>query len=178
MACELNAGENHNIHIGNKSFERVKQFKYLETTPTNQNCSEEIQSRLNSGNACYHLVQYLLASSLLCKNIKIKIYRTVIFLVILYGCETLSLTLSEEHRLRVFKNRVLRRIFGPKRDEVTEWRRLHSEEIYDMYSSPNIIQVIKSRRMRWMGRVACMGEGRGAHQVLAGKPEGETTWKT
>jgi hypothetical protein len=79
----------------------------------------------------------------------------------------------EEHRLRVFENRVLVRIFGPKRDEVTgEWRRLHNEELNDRYSSSNIIRVIKSRRMRWAGHVACMGEGRGAYRILVGRPEG------
>jgi hypothetical protein len=89
-------------------------------------------------------VQDLLSSSLLSKNTKIKIYRTIILPVVLYGCETLSLTLREEHRLRVFENKVLRRIFGPKRDEVTgEWRRLHNKELNDLYSSPNIIWVIK-----------------------------------
>jgi hypothetical protein len=78
-----------------------------------------------------------------------------------------------EHRLRVFENRVLRRIFGLKRDEVTgEWRRLHNEELYGLYSSPNIIRVIKSRRMRWEGYVAPMGEGRGAYRILVGRPEG------
>jgi hypothetical protein len=92
-----------------------------------------------------------------------KIYRTIIVPVVLYGCETWSLTLREEHRLRVFENMVLRRIFGSKRDGVTgEWRRLHNEEHYYLYSSPNIIWVIKSRRMRWAGHVARMGEGRGA----------------
>jgi hypothetical protein len=76
------------------------------------------------------------------------------------------------NRLRVFKNRVLRRIFGPKRDEVTgEWRRLHNKELNDLYSSPNIIQVIKTRRMRWAGHVACMGEGRSAYRILVGRPE-------
>jgi hypothetical protein len=85
----------------------------------------------------------------------------------------MSLTLREEHRLRVFENRVLRRIFGSKRDRVTgEWRRLHNEELNDLYSSPNIIWVIKSRRMRWTGHVARMGEGRGAYRVLVGRPEG------
>jgi hypothetical protein len=73
----------------------------------------------------------------------------------------------------VFEKRVLRRIFGPKRDEVTgEWRRLHNEKLNDLYSSPNIIRVIKSRRMRWAGHVACMGEGRGAYRILVGRPEG------
>ena len=92
--------------------------------------------------------------------------------VVLYGCETWSLTLREECRLRVFENRVLRRIFGPKRDEVTgEWRRLHNKELYALYSSPNIIRVIKSRRLRWAGHVARMGERRGAYRVLVGKPE-------
>jgi hypothetical protein len=93
--------------------------------------------------------------------------------VVLYGCETWSLTLRKEHRLRVFENRVLRRIFGPKRDEVTEeWRRLHNEELNDLCSSPNIIRVIKSRRRRWAGHVALMGEGRGVYRILVGKPEG------
>jgi hypothetical protein len=94
--------------------------------------------------ACYHSVQNLLSSSLLSKNIKLKIYRTIILPVVLYGCESWSFTLREECRLRVFENRVLRRIFGPKRDEVTrEWRRLHNKELHALYSSPNIIRVIK-----------------------------------
>jgi hypothetical protein len=91
----------------------VEQFKYLGTTLTNQNSiQDEIKSRLNLGNACYHSVQYLLSSSLLSTNKKIKIHRTIILPVVLYGCETWSLTLTDEHRLRVFENRVLRRIFG------------------------------------------------------------------
>jgi hypothetical protein len=104
-------------------------------------------------------VQNLLPSRLLSKNTKIRVYRTVVLLVVLYGCETLSVTLREKQRLRVFENRVLRRIFGPKRDEATgEWRRLHNEELNGLYSSPNIIRVIKSRRMGWAGHVARMGK--------------------
>ena len=102
-------------------------------------------------------MQNLLSSSLLSKNLKIKIYRTTILPVVLYGCETWSLTLSEERRLRVFETRALMLIFGPKRDEVTgEWRKLHNEELSDLYSLPNIVRVVKSRRMRWAGHVARM----------------------
>jgi len=94
--------------------------------------------------------------------------------VVLCGCETWSLTLREEHRLRVFENRVLRRIFGPKRDEVKgEWRNLHNEELNVLYSSPNIVRMIKSRRMRWAGSVARMWKGRGVYGVLVGKPAGK-----
>ena len=114
-----------------------------------------------------------MSSSLLSKNLKIKIYRTTVLPVVLYGCETWSLTVREEHGLRVFENRMLRRIFGPKRDEVTgEWRKLHNEELNDLYSSPTIVQVIKSRRMRQVGHVACTGDGRGVYRVLVGKPKG------
>jgi hypothetical protein len=115
---------------------------------------------------------YLLSSSLLSKSVKINIHRTVILPVVLYGCKTWSLTLREECRLRVFENRVLRRIFGSKRDEVTgEWRRLHNEELYDPYSS-NIIRLMKSRTLKWAGYVARMGRRRGAYGALVGKPEG------
>jgi hypothetical protein len=115
------AGQSNYIRVANKSFEKVAKFKYLGSTLTDQNrIHEEIRSRLNSGNAYYHAVQNLLSSRLLSRNVKInKIHKTIILLVVLYGCETLSLTLREEHRLRVFENRVLKRIFGPKRDEVT-----------------------------------------------------------
>jgi hypothetical protein len=99
--------------------------------------------------------------------VKIKIYKTVILPVVLYGCETWSLTLRVEHRLRVFENRVLRRIFGSKRDDVTGgWRKLHNEELHGLYSSSSIIRVIKARRMRWVGHVS------GAYNILVGRPEG------
>jgi hypothetical protein len=135
---------------------------------------EEIKSRLNSGNTCYRSVQNLLSSRLLSRNLKIKICKTITLAFVLYGRETWSLTLREEHRLRVFENRMLRRIFGPKREEVTgERRKLHNGELHNMYSSPGIIRQIKSRRMRWAGHVARMGEGRNMYMVLVGKPEGK-----
>jgi hypothetical protein len=116
-----------------------------------------------------------LSSSLLSKNIKIIIYKTIILPVDSYGCETWSLALGEERRLRVFENRVLRRIFGSKRNEVTgKWRRLHNEELYALYSSPNIIPVNKSRRLRWAGHVARKGERKGEYRVMMGKPEERT----
>jgi hypothetical protein len=106
-----------------------------------------------------------LFSRLLLKNVKI---------LVLYGCETWSLTLRKEHRLRMFENRVLRTIFGPKRDEVTGgWRKLHKEELRDLCSSPSIIRMIKLSRMRLAGHVARMGEKRNAYKLLVGKPEGK-----
>ena len=146
--CE--AGRSHGIQIDNSSFERVEQVKYLGTTLTEQNSiQEEIKSRLKSGNAYYELAQNLLSSSLLSKNVKIKIYRIILVPVVLYGCETLLLKPMEEYGLRVIENRVLRRIIGPKRDKVTgEWRKLNNEELNDLYSLLNIVWVIKRARMR------------------------------
>ena len=122
-------------------------------------------------------MQNLLSSTILSKNLKVKIYRTIILPVVLYGCETWSLTSMEERKLRVFENMVLRRIFGPRRDEVTgEWRRLHKEELDDLYSSPNIVGVIKSRRMRWAGHVARMGEEKGRVGSWCGKRRERDHW--
>jgi len=127
MSRDQNAGQSHSMKIDNSPFEKVEEFKYLGKILTNQNSiQEEIRSRLKSGNACYNSVLNLLSSRLLPKNLKIKIYRTIIMPVVLYGYETWSLTLMEERSVRLFENRVLRRIFGPKGDEVTgEWRQLH-----------------------------------------------------
>jgi len=119
-------------------------------------------------------VQNILCSGLLSKIINIKIYRTVILSIVLCGCETWSLTLRVERRLRVFYHKVLRGVFGAKRDEVTgEWKKLHNEELNDLYCSPNIVRVVKWRRMRWAGHVERMGERRGVYRVLVGKPEGK-----
>jgi hypothetical protein len=107
------------------------------------------------------------------KNVKVRIYKTIISPVVLYVCGTRSLTVREEHKLRVFQNRVLRKIFGPKRDGgVGGWRKLHNEELHNLYSSPSIIRIIKSRRMRWAGHVAQMGEKRNVYRLLVGKSEG------
>jgi hypothetical protein len=164
LSCHQNVGQNRDIKIANKSFENVSQFKYLGRTVTCQNSiQKEIKRRLISSNACYHSVQNLLSSSVLSKDLKIRIYKTINLLVVLHGCETWSLTLREEHRLRVYENRVLRRIFGPKRDEVTgEWRKLLNEELCDLYFLPSIIRIIKLRTVRWVGNIARMREKRNA----------------
>jgi hypothetical protein len=136
MSRHQNSGQNQNITIANESFENVLKFKYLGTTLISHNdIDDEIKSRLNSGNACYYSVQNLLSSLLISKNL--------ILSVVLYECETWSLTVREEHTLRVFENRVLRRIFGPKSEEDGSWRKLHNAELHNLHSSPNIVRVIK-----------------------------------
>jgi hypothetical protein len=125
------AGQSHSIKIANRSFEDVAKFKYLGTKLTDQNSlQKEIKSRLNLEDACYHSVQSLLSSCLLSRNVKVKIYKTTTLPVVLYGCETWSLTLREEHRLSVFENRVLRTIFGRKTEVTGEWRKLYNEELH------------------------------------------------
>jgi hypothetical protein len=144
----------------NSSIERVEEFKYLGTTLTNQNSiQEEIKSRLKLGNAYYHLMQNLLLSILLSKTAMISMYRTIILLVVLYGCDTWSLTLREERRLTV-----LRRMSGHKRDSVTGvLRKVYNEELNDLYCSPSIVRIIKSRRIIWAGHVARMEEKKGVY---------------
>jgi hypothetical protein len=132
---------NANINTANRSFEDAEKIKCLGTTLTDQNCiHEEIQSTtLNSGNTCYRSVQSLLYYRLLSRSAKVEVYKTIILPVVFMGVK-LGLTLREEHRLRVFDNRVLRRIFGPKRDEVTGgWMKLQNEEFRNLYSSPDIV---------------------------------------
>ena len=126
VSRDQNAGRIHSMQMDNSFIERVQEFKYLGMTLTDQNSiQEEIKYRLKLGNTCNYSVQNLLSSSLLSKTLKIKIYRTIILHVVMYGCDTWSVTLREERRLQVFEIRVLRRVFGPKRDEVTgEWRKL------------------------------------------------------
>ncbi|PSN49532.1 hypothetical protein C0J52_04975 [Blattella germanica] len=136
------------------NFEEVAEFKYLGALITNRNEKQkEIKHRLNSGNACYYALQQLLSSQLLSKNIKLKIYKTVILPVILYGCETWTLTLREEKRLRVFENKTV------------EWRRLHNTELKDLYGKPDIIRKFKSHDF--------YGKGMGVRKILEGKPEGK-----
>ncbi|KAJ4452331.1 hypothetical protein ANN_03856 [Periplaneta americana] len=167
MSRDQNIVRNGNIKIRNLSFQEVEKFKYLRATVTNINDTrEEIKHRINMGNACYYSVEKLLSSSLLSKNLKVRLYKTVILPVVLYGCETWTVTLREGHRLRVFENKVLRKIFGAKKDEVTgEWRKLHNTELHGLYSSPDLVRNIKSRSLRWAGHVARMGESRNAYRV-------------
>ena len=168
------AGRNHNKRPDNKPlklwkssniWEQLQQIKILFRKKVRAGWSQGMTAIIRCRIYCF--------SSLLSKNLKIKIYRTTILPVVLHGCETWSLKLKEESRLRVFENRVLRRIFVPRRDGVTgEWRKLHNEELNDLYS-PNIFRVIKLRRVGWYWHVERMGERRGVYWVLVGQPEGK-----
>ena len=150
--------QNQNIVIGKITFENVEKFKFLGVTITNtKDIREEIKRRINMGNACYYSLEQMLSSRLLSKKLKVNTYKIIILPVVLYGCETWSLTLRQEHRLRVLENKVLRKIFGAKRDDITgEWRKLHNAELHALYSSPDIIRKLKSGRLRWAGHLARM----------------------
>ncbi|PSN30365.1 hypothetical protein C0J52_25956 [Blattella germanica] len=153
MVTRRNASCNANgqLMTNEGNFEEVAEFKYLGALITNSNeIQKQIKHRLNSGNACYYASQRLLSSQLLSKNIKLKIYKTVILPVILYGCETWTLTLREKKRLRLIENK-----------------------LKDIYGKPDIIRKIKSHRLRWAGDVAQMGDERVVRRILEGKPEGK-----
>jgi hypothetical protein len=155
MSRHQSVGQIYNLLIANKSLKMWQSSRIK-----NQNCiHEKIKRRLNMGNASYHIVQSVVCFRFLSENSKFKICKTVILPVILYGCETRSLTLRDEYRFRVFENRVMSRTFGRKRKEVARGcRRLYNEELHNLYASSNIILVIKSRRMRWSEHVARMEE--------------------
>ena len=178
VSRDQNAGRSHNIKVDNSPFEIVEEFKYKGTTLTHQNyIQEEIKSRLKSGNAYYLSVQNLLSSIFLSKNLKIKIYKTIILPV------CMCVKRGRSHWGRNVGRGCLRmgcwvEYLGLGGTRRREWRKLHDEELNDLYSSPIIVQVIKSRRMRWARHVARMGDGRGVYSVLVGKPEGSTTWET
>jgi hypothetical protein len=169
MSCHQNSGQNQNIRIANESFEKVAKFKYVRTTLTNQN---DIHNEIRECLLLFSPKSFVFLSHI--KNLKIKIYKIVILPVVLYGCKTWSVTLGEEYGLRISENRVLRKIFGPKREAKRSWRKLHNDELHSLYSSPNIVRVIKSRRMRRAGHVAHMEERRGVYRVLVGRPEGKS----
>jgi hypothetical protein len=141
-SCHQNSGQNQNVRIANELFENVAKFRYLGITLTNHNdINDEINGILNSRNACYNSVQSFFVFPSHVKKLKMKIYKTIILPVVLYGCENWFLTLREECRLRVFESRVLRRTFEPKREEDRSWRKLDNDELHDLYSSPNIVKV-------------------------------------
>ena len=135
---------------------------------------EKIKCRINMENACYYSLEKILASHLLSTKLKVSTYKLITLPAVLYGCETLSLTLREEQGLSVFENEVLKKIFEAKRDKITgEWRKLHNAELHALYSSPNIIRNLNSRRLIWAGHVACVQQSRNAYIILVGGPEGK-----
>ena len=161
---------NQNIVIENLSFKNVEKLKYLGVIVTNKNdIREEIKRRINMYNTFYYSLEKILSTHVLSRKLEVNTYKTIILPVALYGCGTWSLTLKEEHRLSVFENKVLRKIFWAKTDEITgEWRNLH---YFELNFSPNIIRNLKSRQLRWAGLVIRMELSRNAYRVLVGKPE-------
>jgi hypothetical protein len=167
MFSHRNTEQKHHLLITKKSFENVAKFKYLGTAVISTNIiHKEIKSTLNSRNACYHSVRNPLSSRLLSKNLKFFVYNTII-LHVWCGCETWSVTLREGRRLRVFENRVLRRIFGHKREELAEgWKILHNVELQNLYTSQSIMRMMNSRNMRWAGHIARRGVMRNSYKIF------------
>ena len=161
MCRNQNARRSHNMKVDNGSFERVEEFKYFGTILTNQNLFwKKLRADKSQGMLAVFRCKIFLSSSLLSKNFNIKIRTTIILPVVLYGCETWSRTLREERMLRVFEKGVMRRIFGPRRHEVTgQWRKLYNVDLNDLFTSSHAVRVIKSRRMIWAGHVARRGIG-------------------
>ena len=174
MVSNRNRGDFEDIDIGENRFEHVEKFKYLGSVITRKNeIQEEIKARLKAGNACYFSVSTLLRSRILSRNIKLRIYKTIILPTVLYGCETWPLTLKDEQRLKVFENKVLRKIFGPKKDESTgEFRRLHNAELRSMHPV-NIIEVISSRRLKWACKVVGLSNERIPKKLINAEPTGK-----
>jgi hypothetical protein len=158
LSRHQNTGQTHDIKMANRCFENVKHFKYFGTPVT---IRIWFRRKLRGDWILVMLATIspeFLSSPLLSKSVKIRIHSAIILAVVLFGCETWSLTLRAEHRLRVFENTVLRRIFGPKRDDVRgSWRKVDNVELRKFCSSPSIIRMMKSRMMRWMGHVARIG---------------------
>ena len=162
-----NVIQNKNIVITDLSFEKCGKVQISRSNSNRYKyMREEIKLRINMGNACYYSLEKILSPRLLSKKLKVKTFKTIILPVVLYICETWSLSLREEHRLRVFENKVLRKIFGAKKHETTrEWRKLDKAELHALYSSRNIIRSLKSRRLRWAGYVASMEQSGNAYRV-------------
>lgn len=164
-----------NITIGNHNFERVKEFKYLGTTITEDNVgSEEINNRIQAGNRCLYALQDLIRSKELTRLTKINLYITVIRPVVMYGSETWTMTVANEERLRIWERKVLRKIYGPTRDDETgTWRRKSNKELEELFGVTNIIKEIKSRRLQWAGHVRRLPDDRLSKLVWEEAPTGK-----
>lgn len=164
-----------NITIDDYNFERVKKFKYLGTTLSEDtDGTEEINCRIQAGNKCLYATHKLLKSKQTSRRTKINIYKTIIRPVVMYGCETWTLTVANEERLRVFERRVLRKIYGPTVDATTgRYRTRTNRELEDLYGEPNIVREIKSKRLQWAGHVRRLPDNRTVRLVWEEIPEGK-----